>query len=330
MVRENLSYYSGKRILITGANGYVATNLIKLLKDIECTIVRLDLAKEFPEISGPADVIDISGDVCDSGMLEQALEGADIVYHLAAQTSVYVAEEKPLKDLEINVLAMLNLLEVCRSNDWHPIIVFSGTVTEAGICEKMPVDETVKDNPITVYDIHKLMAENYLKYYCQQGIVQGVSLRLANVYGPGPKSSSSDRGVLNMMIRKALSGQELTVYGEGDFIRDYVYVDDVISAFLAAPGNIEQVNGKHFVIGSSDGHTIAEAIGLVADRAASKTGSRAEVKHIEPPSALSPIEGRNFVADTKRFFSATGWKARYSLVDGIDKTLEAFLKQVNK
>ncbi len=326
MSKKCFSYYAGKRILVTGGGGYVATNLIGLLKDIECTIVRLDQVKEFPEISGSADVIDITGNVCDNGILEQALEGVDIVYHLVAQTSVYFAEENPSDDMEINVIVMLNLLEICRNRGLHPIVVFSGTVTEAGICKNLPVNEQVKDEPITVYDIHKLMAENYLKYYCRQGIVRGVSLRLANVYGPGPKSSSGDRGVLNMMMRKALSGRELTVYGEGNFIRDYVYVEDVVSAFLAASEHIEQLNGKHFVIGSGEGHTIAEAINLVADRAALKTGKRAEVKHIESPPGLSPIENRNFVADTRRFSSATGWKACYSLAEGVDKTLKKFLE----
>jgi len=82
-------------------------------------------------------------------------------------------------------LAMLNLLEICRKKKLKPIVLFSGTVTEAGICQEMPVNETVKDSPITIYDIHKLMAETYLKHYCRQGFVRGAILRLANVYGPG-------------------------------------------------------------------------------------------------------------------------------------------------
>lgn len=200
--------------------------------------------------------------------------------------------------------------------------MFSGTATEVGIPKSLPVNETQEDYPVTIYDLHKLMAENYLKYYSRQGIVQGTVLRLTNVYGPGPKSSSADRGVINMMMYKALAGEPLTVYGKGDNLRDYVYVKDVVSAFLRATIHMEQLNGKHFVLGSGKGHTIAQAINLVADRVALKTGQRVSVKHIEPPSFQSPIEGRNFIADTRQFTLATGWQAHYPLKDGIDQTLE--------
>ncbi len=329
MNNQILSYYTGKRILVTGANGYLAANLIHLLKDINCTIVRLSRNSKLLPINGIANIMDIIGDIHAKEIWEQALEDIDIVYHFAAQTSVYVANENPLADLQSNVLPMLNLLESCRSKGMQPIIIFSGTVTEVGIPESLPVNETHGDYPVTVYDIHKLMAENYLKYYSQQGIVQGTILRLANVYGPGPKSSSTDRGIINTMLRKALAGEPLTVYGKGDYLRDYVYVEDVISAFLRAAMHIGQLNGKHFVIGSGEGHTIAQAINLVADRVALKTGKRVSVKHIEPPFVQSAIEERNFIADTRQFTLITGWQTHYSFIEGIDQTLEAALERVH-
>jgi nucleoside-diphosphate-sugar epimerase len=186
----------------------------------------------------------------------------------------------------------------------------------------LPVDENHPDYPVTIYDLHKLMAEGYLKHYTAQDVVRGAVLRLANVYGPGAKSSSADRGVLNLMIQKALKGETLTVYGDGNYMRDFVYVEDVAHAFLEAGAKIDGVNGQHFVIGSGQGHTIAEAVNLVAERVALKTGQRVPVIHVEPPAALSQIETRNFVADTTRFSYATGWKARVSLVEGIDRTID--------
>ncbi len=321
-----LSYLKEKRILITGANGYLATNLVDALKNICCTIIRLSRNNELLPVTGTANIIDIKGDISSKDIWEHVLKDTDIVYHFAAQTSVYVADENPYADLEINVFPMLNLLETCRNTGWQPVIIFSGTVTEAGIPETLPVNETHKDRPITIYDLHKLMAENYLKYYSHKGIVKGTILRLPNVYGPGPKSSSTDRGILNMMIRKALAGEPLTVYGKGDYLRDYIYVDDVISAFLSSAIYISNLNTRHFVLGSGEGHTIAQAVNLVADQVAIKTGQRVPVKHIEPPSPQSPIEARNFVADTHQFNELTGWNSCYSLVDGIDSTLNSFLK----
>lgn len=322
--KEVRACFTGKRILLTGGGGYLAGGLIDLLKDVDCHITRLGRsAGKFAPVAGLARMEDTVGDVRERAVWERTLDRVDIVFHFAAQTSVYVANQDARADLEANVVPMLHLLEVCRQKPIQPTILFSGTVTEAGIPSRLPVDESHPDHPVTVYDIHKLMAENYLKYYVAQGFVRGASLRLANVYGPGPKSSSADRGVLNMTILRALAGEPITVYGRGEQLRDYVYVADVARAFALAAAAIERTNGLHFVIGSGEGHTIAEAMATVSKVVAMKTGTEAPLVQVDPPQAQSPIEARNFVADSRLFARLTGWRARYSLAEGIDKTIEA-------
>ncbi len=322
----NCNSFHNKNILITGGAGYIATNLIAQLCEIDCHIIRVDQPGiQFTPFIGKFTFHDIEADIRENTIWDKLLDDIDIVFYFAAQTSVYVAEQDPIKDLATNVMPMLSLLEACRKKKINPIILFSGTATEAGLTECLPVNENCPDHPITVYDIHKLMAENYLKYYTRIGIIRGVVLRLANVYGPGPKSSSADRGVLNMMIRKALQGKTLTVYGDGDYFRDYIYIEDVVRAFKNAVENIDTTAGKHFVIGSGEGYTILQAISLVAERTAIKTGNRVPVVKIDPPSLLSPIEFRNFVADTNQYTKSTGWKAQYSLMEGIDATIGAFI-----
>jgi UDP-glucose 4-epimerase len=315
---------AGKRILVTGGAGYLAGSLVNLLKVADCHITRLGRsAEKFTPVTGAARIEDAVGDVRERSVWERELKNVDIVFHLASQTSVYVANEDPTADFEANVRPMLYLLETCRRQNLHPVVLFSGTVTEAGIPTRLPVDESHPDNPVTVYDLHKLMAENYLKYYVAQGFVRGASLRLANVYGPGAKSSSADRGVLNMTILKALAGEPITVYGSGEQLRDYIYVEDVAQAFVRAADSIELTNGSHFVMGTGEGHTIAEAMATVSKRVALKTGLEVPLVHVEPPTPQSPIEGRNFVADSRLFSRLTGWRARYSLAEGIDRTIEA-------
>ena len=325
MENKTFRYFTGKRILITGGSGYLATNLARALSDCECTVVRLSRKSHLPPVAGRVKVVDMAGEITKRATWETALDGVDIVYHLAAQTSVYVAEKDAGADFQANVLPMLTMLETCRRQSWRPAVVFSGTVTEAGIPQQLPVDEDHRDHPVTIYDLHKLMAENYLKYYSAREIVSGTTLRLANVYGPGPKSSSSDRAVINLIMRRALAGEALTIYGKGEWIRDYIYVDDVITAFLRAAKHIEQVKDRHFVIGSGERHTIAQAINLVAERVGQKTGKSVPVTHVDPPDHLSPIEARNFVADTRQFRSATGWHVVYSMREGVDLTLRAYL-----
>lgn len=324
------SSFDNKNILITGGAGYLATNLITQLSETECHIIRVDRpGAKFAPLAGKTTFQDIEADIRESVVWESLLDGVDIVFHFAAQTSVYVAEQDPLEDLSNNVMPMLHLLETCRKKKLNPIALFSGTVTEAGLTERVPVNEDFPDHPITVYDLHKWMAENYLKHYTRAGLIRGVVLRLANVYGPGPKSSSADRGVLNMMIKKALQGQELTVYGDGRYLRDYVYVEDVAKAFLNAVEKIDIVAGKYFIIGSGECYTISQAINLVAERVAIKTGQRVPVVSIESPLQLSPIEFRNFIADTRQFNKSTGWMAKYALTEGIDATIQQFIKWEN-
>ena len=321
-----LNNFQGKHILITGGGGYLASSIVRLLQDIDCFVVRLDRPEaSFSPVTGRAKIHDISGDVRDTAVWEEALLNVDVVFHLAAQTSAYEANRNPVDDMQINAMPMLYMLETCLKKGWQKIILFSSTVTIAGIQDFMPVNENHPDNPITIYDLHKQMAENYLKYYIKQNVVKGAVLRLANVYGPGPKSSQSDRGILNQMIRKALVGEPLTIYGKGDQLRDYVYVEDVALAFLEAAGNIESVNGRHFVIGSGQGYTIAKAMNLVSERVALKTGKTVPLVYVDSPSSLLPIESRNFVADTGQFSKATCWKAQYMLAEGIDLTMERYL-----
>jgi nucleoside-diphosphate-sugar epimerase len=197
------------------------------------------------------------------------------------------------------------------------------------MAETLPVSEALPDRPVSTYDLHKLTAETYLKLYARSGTVRGACLRLPNLYGPGPRSSSRDRGILNLMIRRALGGEPLTVYGRGEFIRDYLFVEDAVAAFVEAARRPSAINGEHFVLGSGAGSTIAEALGLVAEVVARRTGRRVRVEHVPPPADLAPIEQRNFVADVRKIYAATGWRPVRSLPEGIERTAEAFSRDIS-
>jgi nucleoside-diphosphate-sugar epimerase len=322
-IHQILEWYKGKRILITGGAGYLATNLISALANIPCSVIRFDRKSAIYErIGGAIKIDDIHGNICDPSVWNNILDGIDVVFHFAAQTSVYKANENPIEDMDINVLPMLKMLHTCACKKIHPIIIYSGTATEVGLTKEIPVDEHIPDEPITMYDLHKTFSEQYLKYFTRTKVVKGTILRLANVYGPGPKSSSSDRGILNMMIRKALQGEDLTIYGKGDNIRDYVYIKDVISAFLYAPPNIESLNAKHFLIGSGSGHTLMEAFSIVSKTVGKMTKRNIQIRQTEPPSDISPIEYRNFVANTLQYRCASSWKPEFEIEKGIQLTAE--------
>jgi len=304
------NFYAGKTILVTGGTGYLGSSVVRALKDQSCEIKFLQ------------------GDIRQDNIWPDALKGIDIVFHFAAQTSAYAANENPVEDAAINVAPVVALLQACGKHHLRPDIIFAGTVTQAGLTEHLPVDETVNDAPITIYDIHKLTVENYLRYYSNQMGGRAVTLRLANLYGPGPDTRSFDRGILNKMAEKALRGESLTVYGDGNFIRDYVFIDDVVRAFVLAGAHIKHLKGKYYVIGSGQGHTIKEMAQMVAKEAGQRTGQRVNVEHVPAPEGLSPIEFRNFIADSSAFKRLTGWRPEIDLAEGIRRTMTA-MEQVD-
>ena len=322
--RGLLDAYHGKTVAVTGAAGFLGGRLVHRLAAAACRIVRV--ARTAPsslDAMPEATMVDIVGDVGDPAVWDAALHDADIVFHFAGQTSGVAAAENPARDFDANVAPMRHLVLTCRRLRRRPMVMFAGTVTQAGIPSRLPVDEDAPDDPVTIYDRHKLMAEDDLTAAASDGTVCGATLRLANVYGPGGHGSNNDRDVLNRMITAALRGEPLTVYGAGDYLRDYVFVDDVVDAFLMAAARPERVNGRHYVVGSGRGITIRDAFELVAARVALLTGRRVPVVMAEPVTALSAIEQRHFVADPSRFSAATGWRPAWRLSDGIDRTIEA-------
>ena len=153
---------------------------------------------------------------------------------------------------------------------------------------------------------------------------------MTNVYGPGPPSSSNDRGILNLMVNKALNGDTLTIFGEGKFLRDYIFIDDVISTFLKAPIHIKDLIGKHFVLGSGEGTTIRDAFILVADIVRQITGIKVNVESVDIPDGMEKIEFRNFIAKNKTLSEIGLFEEMHDLSDGISKTVKYFIKTRKK
>lgn len=314
---------TGRTVAVTGAGGFLGGRLVDRLSASDGRVLRVSRSP-LPRLdAATAALIDVTGDVADRRVWD-AITDADVIFHFAAQTSVATAEDNPDRDFSANVLPMRHLLSACRERGRHPIVIFAGTVTQSGLPSRLPVDEDAVDEPITVYDRHKLVAEDDLKAAASQGLVRGASLRLSNVYGPGARGRSIDRDVLNRMIKRALDRQPLTLYGSGEYVRDYVFVEDVVDAFLMAAAHAEQINGRHFVIASGRGISIRDAFALIASRVRRLTGDDVAVTSIEPPIALSAIERRHFVGDPSRFTAVTGWRPSCDLEEGIDRTIEAF------
>ena len=322
-------YYKKKTILITGAAGFIGSSLVRVLSQIDCTLICCSRDIEKLEIIPPvkARVVNREIDIRTPSIWEEILERVDVVFHFAAQTSSKFANDNPCMDMDINLALIARFVETCQNKNIRPDIIFPGTVTQVGLTQTWPIDEMIQDVPITVYDINKLAAEKYVCYYGTQLGGRGVTLRLANVYGPGTKSGRPDRGILNMMVMRALEGKSLTLYGDGNYVRDYVFIDDVVNTFLMAGARFDSTNGKHYVLGSGVGHTIKEMAEIVRNLMAKITGKNVDIQNVPPPHGLSQIEFRHFVANTSRFRQDTGWSPQVKLEAGIKRTIDSFLRK---
>ncbi|MDO8679543.1 MAG: NAD-dependent epimerase/dehydratase family protein [Acidobacteriota bacterium] len=229
--RDLRDEYHGKTVAVTGAAGFLGGRLVNRLAALPCRIVRVARTAPPPlDVVPDATMVDVVGDVGDLAVWDAVLQDADLVFHFAGQTSGVAAAKNPRWDFDANVAPMRHLVLTCRRRRRRPMVMFAGTVTQAGIPSRLPVDEDAPDRPVMIYDQHKLMAEDDLKAAASDGTVCGATLRLANVYGPGGHGRNNDRDVLNRMIAAALRGEPLTVYGAGDFVRGTLSTNRTIDA----------------------------------------------------------------------------------------------------
>ena len=305
--------------LITGGTGYIGSALVDILEDDRHEIRVLSRNP----VQTREGIRHFCGDVTSMDLLREAAAGVSVVFHLAGQTSVSQAEADPDHDRRVNVGAMQQLIAVIRDQKSNAVIVHAGTITQVGLPSLETIDERVADQPVTVYDTHKLAAEHELASATRAGQVQGVTLRLANVYGPGPRSGSPDRGVLNQFVRRALAGEPLTLFGSGDYLRDYVYIRDVAAAFVAAAEHAATIAGQHFVIGTGEKRTFAGAVRAVAAAVERRTCRAVPVLQQQEPASMHAIDRRSYVVDATRFQAATGWRPQVMFDAGLEQTIDA-------
>lgn len=312
-----------KNIVVTGASGFIGSELSEYLISNGAKVIRISRSK-LKEM--PGSLIE-RADIEDSKTWDYIVNSADIIYHLAGNTSVYGAMKNPAQSLNSTVLPINHLNKSCMRYNRKPRVVFASTATVYGLTEQLPVTESIVVKPITIYDLHKHFAEQQLNLATQLGVFEGVSLRLSNVYGPSCRRSHSiDRGVLNKVANLALRGKDLTVYNDGNYIRDYVFIDDVVKAFICA-GVCENIHGQVFNIASGTGVTIKEVFQILASEINKNTSVKVNVNSAEWPKGMDAIEFRNFIGNINKFTLLTGWRPETTIQDGIRKLLMSIVKQ---
>jgi UDP-glucose 4-epimerase len=316
--------FSGARVLITGGLGFIGSNLARRLADLGAEVTVMDPL--LPQMGGNA--FNIAGyedrvyvhpiDLRDRIEAATMARGEDFIFNLAGQVSHVHSMEDPLTDQDINVHGQLSFLETCRRENLKTKIVFAGTRQVYGPPRCLPVDESHPTNPVDVNAVDKLAAENYHLLYHRVYGLRSVVLRLTNTYGPRMRVRDSLKTFIGLWVRQLLDGEEITVFGDGSPIRDLLYVDDAVDAFLLAALH-EESDGKIYNLGGDEPICLLELAKLMI---AVNGGGR--FNKIPFPAERKKIDIGSYISDSTKIRAELGWQPLTRLRDGLAKTLEYY------
>lgn len=226
----------------------------------------------------------------------------------------------PLLDLDINCRGHLIVLETCKRLEQKPIVIFSSSRMVYGKIKKNPVSEDHPTNPLMIYGVHKLVGEKYHYMYHRDYGVPCVICRIANPYGPRQQMKHSKYGIINWFVRLCMSKGELTIFGDGRQMRDYVYVEDVAEAIIATSINKRCV-GNIYNIGTGVGTSFLEMAETIT-----KVVGQGSIKCVSWPKNYQNIETGDYISDISSLKRDTGFSPCINLTEGVKKTFEYYKK----
>ena len=297
-------------ILVTGGAGFIGSHVVEKLLSSGHQVTILDNLSTGKECNLSPESQLVMGDVRDGACVDRCVQGQDVVFHLAAYTSVPGSLEYPQVCLETNLEGTRNLLESsCRWGVRR--VIFSSTSAVYPGHPDTPKSETTPPEPASPYAASKLEGEALLEWFHQHRGLSYVALRYFNVYGPRQDAESDYASVIPAFISMSQMGETLTIYGDGHQTRDFVYVDDVVQANLQAMES--EVCGIFNV-----GTTYAVSILCLAKAVVGLMGSKSDYTFAEP----RPGDVFALTADISLISSGLGWTPRWDLRSGLTRTID--------
>ncbi|MCK5474289.1 MAG: SDR family oxidoreductase [Candidatus Aenigmarchaeota archaeon] len=301
-----------KKIVVTGGAGFIGSNtVIELMKNNQVTVIdNLSTGK----LKNIDDIEFIKGDITDINILKNAFKDSDYIIHLAAISSIEQTIKDPKKSNEINITGTLNVLSEARDANAKRV-VFASSASIYGNTTQLPIKETIPINPLTPYAISKLTGEYYGKSFYELYGLETVSLRFFNVFGPRQKLNSAYSAVIPKFINAMLKDKIPTIYGDGEQSRDFIYVQDVVTAIIKST-TAPKAPGKSINIATGKGTTLNELVNNIN----SNLG-----KTIKPLYADKKQGDIKFsLADISLAKKVLDFAPEYTLNKGIEKTIEWF------
>lgn len=320
-----MSFWKNRRVLVAGGAGFIGSNLAIRLVNEGANVRVLDAmlpglgANLFNLSEIKSRIQFIQMDLRDFELTKHHLAETEFVFNLAGNISHLDSMGDPCFDLSVNVESTVKLLEACRAVQPNAVVVFASTRQFYGPPQYLPVDERHPINPVDVNGINKYAAEAYYTLYSRVYAMKTVSLRLTNTYGPRQLISHSRQGFIGWFVNRMITRQPIQLYGGGTQERDFTYVDDVVDAMLCAAttpdcfGHVYNLSGQR---------TSLEALA----RTMIDICGRGELESVDFPPDKKRIDIGNYVGDASRFFSATHWKWKVSLNEGLKQMLSYYEK----
>ena len=308
MKREYLTrtYSTRKHSLVLGAGGFIGANLCAALRARGIPVTGFGRGPAPPPILAGIDWVQ---GALEAGELDGLVAGHSHVFDLIGAGLPNSSNENPAQIVADAVPAKVRLLEACRRQQVKRVLFASSGGTVYGLSEAAPLREDAPTEPISAYGIGKLVVEKYLSLYQHLYGLEFRALRIANAYGPH-QDARRGQGLVAAILHRLLAGDAVEIWGNGEVVRDYIHIDDVVSAMLAllehdGPGRI-------FNVGTGIGRSVAS----VVQDAARVTGRRPHLLHRQGRGADVPVN----ILDSDRLRRETGWEPRTGWEDGLRGT----------
>jgi UDP-glucose 4-epimerase len=298
------------RIVVTGGAGFIGGHLADALVSRGDDVVVVDDLSTGSRKHVPEGAELVVQDVAEG--LGETFAGADAVLHVAGQASIFKSFDNPEGDLRTNVLGTINVIEACVAHGVERL-VFAGSMTAYGEPERVPTPEDEPCIPVSYYGVTKYAAERYVHASAPRGLAV-TTLRMFNVYGERQSLTNPYQGVLAIFLGSVLRGEPITIHSDGLQTRDFVYVGDVVDAWLGVLDD-EATNARVFNVGSGRETSIAELARAVVS-AAGRDPDAWEIRHGEAQAG----DIRRSAADVGALRAATGWRAATPLEEGLRRT----------
>lgn len=341
------TFYQNKKVIVTGGAGFLGSNLTHALVAGGAKVTVIDNfhpmygGNEF-NLKSIKDKIElVREDICNEGVIDRHCENADIIFHSAGQISHVDSMIDPFFDLQYNCTGTLRVLEAVKKSKKKTPVIYAGTRAILGAPKQIPANEQTLPNPTDVYGVNKHAAELYGAVYARVNTIPFVSIRLTNSFGRYHQMKNGKYGILNWFISLALQGQTIKIFGTGEQLRDYLYIDDAVSAFMKAGEFAEdlRVAPNKFPKVTNAGEAIPYAVFNLASGKEKKFADCAKmvteiigskIEFVPWPADRKAIETGDYVADISAIKKYLNWEPKVSFESGLNKTIDFYKENLKQ